>query len=39
MKKVPCEVFVRTVGYYSPVSRMNKGKVEEHMNVRTFFEI
>jgi len=29
MKKVPCEVFSRVVGYYRPVIEWNKGKQEE----------
>lgn len=29
MKKVPCEVYSRVVGYFRPVSQWNKGKQEE----------
>ena len=29
MKKVPCEVFSRVVGYYRPVQNWNDGKQEE----------
>ena len=29
MKKVPCEVYSRVVGYYRPVQSWNEGKREE----------
>jgi len=29
MKKVPCEVFSRIVGYYRPMKNWNEGKIEE----------
>lgn len=28
-KRIPCEVFVRVVGYYRPINQMNAGKKEE----------
>jgi anaerobic ribonucleoside-triphosphate reductase len=28
-KKITCEVWTRTVGYFRPVSQMNSGKKEE----------
>jgi len=29
MMKIPVECYTRTVGYFRPVSQMNKGKQEE----------
>lgn len=29
LKKIPCEVFSRVVGYFRPVKQWNKGKQEE----------
>jgi anaerobic ribonucleoside-triphosphate reductase len=29
LKKVPCSIMTRTVGYYANVDQMNKGKQEE----------
>ena len=29
MKKIPCEIYSRVVGYFQPVSQWNKGKREE----------
>jgi anaerobic ribonucleoside-triphosphate reductase len=29
MKKIPCQVYARVVGYYRPVSAFNTGKKEE----------
>ena len=29
MKKIPMEVYDRCVGYFRPISHMNKGKQEE----------
>lgn len=29
LRKVPCEVFSRVVGYISPVQRWNEGKAQE----------
>ena len=30
MKKIPCEVYSRIVGYFRPISEWNKGKKEEY---------
>ena len=37
MKKVPCEVFCRIVGYYRPLHNWNNGKKEEFHD-RVFFK-
>jgi hypothetical protein len=29
MKKIPCEIFSRVVGYFRPLNNWNKGKLEE----------
>ena len=29
MKKIPCEVYSRVVGYIRPINQWNKGKKEE----------
>lgn len=29
MKKIPCEIYSRVVGYFRPISQWNKGKQEE----------
>jgi anaerobic ribonucleoside-triphosphate reductase len=29
IKKIPCEIFTRSVGYFRPVSNWNKGKKAE----------
>jgi len=29
IKKIPCEIYSRSVGYYRPVDQWNKGKQEE----------
>lgn len=29
IKKIPCEIFSRVVGYFRPVSQWNEGKQEE----------
>lgn len=29
IKKIPCEVFSRIVGYYRPISSWNEGKQQE----------
>jgi len=29
VKKIPCEIWTRCVGYFRPVSQFNKGKQEE----------
>jgi len=36
MKRIPCEVFCRIVGYYRPVSSWNNGKSEEYKNRKNF---
>ena len=38
MKKIPCEVFSRVVGYYRPLQNWNAGKIEEY-NDRKFFDV
>jgi len=38
LKRQPCEVFSRIVGYIRPVSQWNDGKQEEY-KVRKTFEI
>ena len=35
-RKVPCAVFSRVVGYYSPTNGWNKGKVEEFKDRKTY---
>jgi len=32
MKKIPCQVYARVVGYYRPTSAFNAGKQEEWNN-------
>ena len=32
MKKIPCEIYSRIVGYFRPVQSWNKGKQEEFRN-------
>ena len=29
VKKVPCEVYSRIVGYFRPIRNYNKGKIQE----------
>jgi len=36
MKKIQCEIYDRTVGYFSSTSQMNKGKKEEQSMRRRF---
>jgi anaerobic ribonucleoside-triphosphate reductase len=36
MKKVPCEVYSRIVGYLRPVQNWNKGKQQEFGERRTY---
>ena len=36
MKKIPCEVFSRVVGYYRPTTAWNKGKIEEFKDRKNF---
>lgn len=38
IKKIPCEVFERIVGYYRPVDKWNDGKREEFKD-RKFFKL
>jgi len=38
MKKIPCEVFCRIVGYYRPINSWNSGKKEEFKD-RIYFDI
>ena len=38
MKKVPCEVYSRVVGYFRPVNNWNTGKKEEFTDRKTFKE-
>jgi len=38
MKKIPCEVFSRIVGYYRPMKNWNAGKQEEAKD-RTYFKL
>jgi anaerobic ribonucleoside-triphosphate reductase len=30
MKKIPCEIYTRVVGYYRPTTQFNKGKQSEY---------
>jgi len=30
MKKIPCEIYSRIVGYFRPINQWNKGKAEEY---------
>jgi len=36
MKKVPCEVYSRVVGYFRPVDQWNPAKQEEFKERKTF---
>lgn len=38
MKKIPCEVYTRVVGYYRPVQNWNLGKSEEYYDRVPFSE-
>lgn len=38
MKKIPCEVYSRVVGYYRPVQSWNEGKREEFKDRLEFDE-
>jgi anaerobic ribonucleoside-triphosphate reductase len=38
-KKIQCEIFTRTCGYYAPSTRMNLGKREEHFVDRKYFKV
>ena len=35
-KRVKCEIFMRCVGYYRPVSQFNKGKQSEATDRKMF---
>jgi anaerobic ribonucleoside-triphosphate reductase len=37
-KKIECEVYTRTCGYFSSANRMNNGKREEHFVDRVYFK-
>jgi len=36
VKKIPCEVYSRVVGYYRPVANWNLGKQQEFKERKTF---
>lgn len=36
MKKIPCEVYTRVVGYFRPASQWNKGKKSELSDRKEF---
>lgn len=38
MKKIPCEIYTRCVGYFRPVKNMNDGKKKEVETRKTFSE-
>ena len=38
MKKVPCEVYSRVVGYYRPVQNWNLGKKKEFSDRKEYSE-
>lgn len=38
MKKIPCEIWTRCVGYFRPTSQYNKGKLEE-FNDRKYIKV
>lgn len=38
MKKIPCEVYSRVVGYFRPVQHWNDGKRQEFSDRKTFSE-
>lgn len=35
IRKVPCEIYTRSVGYFRPVDQWNKGKQVEFLNRHT----
>lgn len=35
MKKIPCEIYSRVVGYFRPISNWNVGKKKEFFNRKT----
>ena len=38
MKKIPCEVYSRVVGYFRPVKNWNEGKTQEFCDRKEFCE-
>lgn len=38
MKKIPCEVYSRVVGYFRPVQNWNEGKKQEFFDRKTYSE-
>lgn len=38
MKKVPCEVYSRVVGYFRPIQNWNEGKKQEFFDRQEFCE-
>lgn len=36
MKRIPCEVYSRIVGYYRPISNWNNGMQEQHKDRKNF---
>jgi hypothetical protein len=36
VKKIPCEVYSRIVGYLRPVQNWNKGKQQEFLDRKTY---
>jgi len=39
MKAIPCEVYSRIVGYFSPVRNWNKGKQKEFADRKAYTEV
>jgi hypothetical protein len=38
MKKVPCEVYSRVVGYFRPIQNWNEGKKQEFFDRKLYTE-
>jgi len=38
MKKVPCEIYSRVVGYFRPIQNWNDGKKQEFFDRKTYSE-
>ena len=36
MKKIPCEIYSRVVGYFRPLSQWNRGKQAEFWDRKTY---
>ena len=36
IKKVPCEVYSRIVGYFRPIRNWNKGKIQEFADRKVY---